>query len=331
MSKRTWGRGGVVAVSMGVIGLVAAGAAWLVRGSLPGLTYLDRVPATKWRVCQCAPDTLLTYHRPDGLAVRARVYRPDTGEARGGVLLFHGNTIKGGDRGLYRVLGRKLAAAGYLVLAPDLGGYGLSGDPLELGSVGALDLSHDTRAAVNELIRLDSEATPIYAIGHSATGVPALQLALADERVAGGVAIGPERKSPERKGNPAVVHGFWERVVQRYDALYHRRIPDWYTESDFRRSSLRNTLERLFPQLSTRRHAPVLIVEGAREDPRDLEFTRDFLDRLPSGMGTGHLVVPDAFHYMNVMGTCTLNVCVYDDRTVPMLVHELVEWFDTAS
>lgn len=331
MSAHPSRRRTIVVRTILALGVLLAGGAWLWRGSLPGLEFVRQVPPTQWRMCRCRADTVLVYNRPDDVAVSARVYRPAGASTRGGILLFHGNTIRGGEVGLFRVLGRKLADAGYLVLAPDLAGFGRSGDPFQAGSVAALRMRNDTRAAVAALVEIDSELSPIFAIGHSATGVPALELALVEDRVAGGVAIGPERKGPVRAGDRAVQHYFWERMAGRYQELYDRDIPAWFTEHDFRRMSARNTLDSLGPLLEIPGHSPIMIVSGARENAADIAFADSFLQDFGPDTDIRHLVVPHANHYMNVVGTCVAGGCVYDDRTMSVLLDAVGEWMEACA
>ena len=284
-------------------------------------------PPSDLRACRCRPDSLLAYARADGLPVVARLYRPD-GAPRRGVLLIHGNTPEGSAHPYFRVVARGLAEAGSLVLAPDLAGYGGSGDPLSLETPAALEMGLDARAAFELLRRLLGPDLPVHVVGHSRGGVPALELALGHEEVASAVAIGPSRRILERMADPVDLRQFWEREVARRRDLHGLEMPAWYGEPQFRTLMEANALEVVAPGLREAGHPPTLFVEGEEEPAEDRAYLADMVRGFAPPVE--HVVV-EGDHYSGVGYDRPWSAgpfLVYDGRAVEGLIALLRDWLD---
>ena len=119
-----------------------------------------------------------------GLRIAATLYRPKGEGKRPGILLLHGSTPEGRKLGLYRVLGRELAARGYVVLSTDHRGFGESEDPPRTDIPAALDFVGDARVAVAYLASLDGVDTRrLYMLGHSFGGDVGLTAGIDEPRV----------------------------------------------------------------------------------------------------------------------------------------------------
>ena len=117
-----------------ILGLVLLGgvSAYRYRWELRSIrARLESTSSLELRIGVFSPDRKVEIHRSGTLRLVGREYEPDE-ELKATVLLLHGNTPRGSDLAFYRVLGRRLADLGYLVVAPDFSGFGESADPFSI-------------------------------------------------------------------------------------------------------------------------------------------------------------------------------------------------------
>jgi len=133
----------------------------------------------------------VTIETADGLRLAADLYEPsDGGEGKGAVLALH---AEGGDRSCWRATGRRLAAAGISLLAPDLRGHGGSREAggADLGPRAASrdpalwkEMAADVQAGLKHLRQsLLADAKRIGIVGAGAGAGLALEAAEKDGKV----------------------------------------------------------------------------------------------------------------------------------------------------
>jgi pimeloyl-ACP methyl ester carboxylesterase len=104
----------------------------------------------------------------DGTSLAYRRYAPAGAPARGAVVLVHGSSARGASM---HPLARRLARAGYAVLAPDVRGHGASGTRGRIAYVGQLEDD------LEDLVRALDVPEPRVLAGFSAGGGFALRFA----------------------------------------------------------------------------------------------------------------------------------------------------------
>jgi pimeloyl-ACP methyl ester carboxylesterase len=281
---------------------------------------LRRVPPARIGVCRCRPDTSLQLTR-DGLRLSADLYG-HAGGPRPPILLLHGLTPYGNDLPLYRVLARRLADEGFLVLALDFAGFGGSDDPYGLASEDRLGGERDVRAALDAIDALPAAAGPVTLIGHSMGAFEAMGVGLADRRVAAVVAIGPPRRTAEILATEAGRDYHWDRIRRTYDSVYHRELPAWLTRDRFLASKARRDIEAYAGRWAAEGHVPLLLIDGTREDEKDRTYLRGYAARVRPP--ARYVTLDDADHYLN---SGRIGGLVYYDRAaMSALVGEIRAW-----
>lgn len=278
---------------------------------------LRRVPPRRLGICRCAPDSTIQFRR-DGLRLVADLYGVGP-SPRPPVLLLHGLTPYGKDLPLYHVLARRLADAGFLVLAMDFAGYGESDDPYTVGIPEALDARRDVRAAVAVLDSLPASAGLVTLLGHSMGAVEAMSVGLGDPRVGAVVALGPPRRTAEVLATPEGRDYHWNRIRRTYDSVYHHPLPKWFTREQFLNLKALRDIERYRDEWAREEHVPLLLVDGSRESSAD----REYLARYAAGVRppARYVTIPDADHYLNSGRIGEL--FYYDRAAVGELVDEI--------
>ncbi len=227
---------------------------------------------------------------PSGaLTLRADLFLPRAGGGSA-IILAHGASPLGRKHGLYLALARRLAEKGFVVLNPDLRGYGESQDPPRVAAASDLDFSSDLVAAVDYLERrLGVKA--ITVVGHSFGGGVALAAAARDARVGRVVAISPGRRAHELiLGSPAGRRHIRDRMIGEM-GLREEQFPLELAEPVIVPIIIDSYVDHPFRQ-------PVLLVDGEREDPADLRFLRDVARRMKAT--TAYVTIPGAEHYFGI-------------------------------
>jgi dienelactone hydrolase len=225
--------------------------------------------------------------------VPGTLYRPEGPGPHPGVLLLHGSTPEGRNMGLYRLMGRMLAQRGYVVLSIDHGSTG------------------DAAAGLRMLESLEGvAATGLTMVGHSGGAAVAASAGFHDPAVTRIVAIGPGVRYADR----ATTEGaYFQRRQLRYNHP-PRVLGDTFPT--------RRTIEFHMDYLARTDHKPLLLVQGAAEDHRDLEFLRQLHASMAGPAAL--LTVDGADHYMNVFNVGPL--VVYDPGAADRLLTSLDSW-----
>ena len=212
------------------------------------MRFLDNTSIFDLRACLCAPDKEITFKREDGLKVVGSLYGLNLSEKKAGILLLHGNTPVGRNLALYRIMAKKFAEWGYLIMTIDFTGFGESDDPFRLKKEEALDMDKDVDASLKYLRSLDElKGGQIYLLGHSMGAIPALRVGVQDSRVAGIIAIGPPRREAERLSDPQDRDYFWRRAQETRQKVYGKPYPLWYTKEKWLKRTMRWEMAQFIP------------------------------------------------------------------------------------
>lgn len=275
------------------------------------------------RGCLCAADRNITVRRGDGLRVSGSLYGLKHSETRGGILLLHGNTPLGRNLSLYRIMAKKLAERGYLILTIDFTGFGESDDPFHLEVQGALDRDRDVDASLEYLSSLDElNGEEIYLIGHSMGASPAMRLGAQDPRVAGIIAIGPSRRVATRMADPLDREYWWGRAQKTRRQVYGKPFPVWFTKEKWLERSMRWDIGRYLPLFSQAAHAPLLLIDGELENEKDKLYLQNYSKKLTGN--TKHITISGSDHYSNSLGVMGFHI--YDLKAMNQTVSEILQW-----
>jgi pimeloyl-ACP methyl ester carboxylesterase len=328
-----------VALALGVLlsgVLVERRYRWQLRRLLD--ERLEATGAMDVRLGFFPPDGQIEIERSGGLRLVAREYVPD-GETRATILLLHGYTPKGSGLALYRILGRRLATAGYRVVAPDFAGFGRSGDPFSIPSEGGFRTDLDVRAWLDRLAAAPRTVDrPTFIVAHSAGVSAGLPIGLEDPGVSGIAAIGPSRNVVEDMKDPEQEEYWWRRVQDTHRQVYSKDLPAWYTRQRWLAQALgegpgiamRLPMERYLPLLQVEGHRPVLLVDGERELQEDRAYLEAYYEAMAEPKDYRTLARSD--HYSNVgdlgyLGAGDLGpLAVYDREVVEATVALLDQW-----
>ena len=303
----------VVALGLGLVWREYLG--WRAGGVV---NALKRAPLHRIGVCRCAPDSILVILR-DELRLEAALYGVGAAPRRP-ILLLHGLTPHGNDLPLYRVLGRRLADAGFVVAALDFAGYGDSDDPYAAGNEQALDARRDVDAALAAIANLPQASGKVMIVGHSMGAIEALDEGLSDARVGAVAAIGPPRRTAEVLATAEGRDYHWDRIRRTYDSVYNRALPGWFTRERFLALKAQRDLERYRAGWARGGHVPLLLIDGERESLADREYLRRYAAALTDPVR--YVTIEDADHYLNSGRAGGL--LFYDREAVKSVVQEMI-------
>lgn len=284
-------------VALGLAGavlLVAALAMAASTGLGHEMGYLRRLGNGELAAVRCLP---FVKRREVELAVQGLTLRGDlygAPEARKpGIVLLHGSSVHGRRLPLYPALATELVRAGYHVLAIDLRGFGESEDPAVLADPAGWEFPADAATAVDSLIAwANVDASRIYLVGHSFGAGPAIAAAQRDRRISKVVMIGPTRRLTERflrtgAADSAYYVERWQRDMRLPDRVPYETIVE----------ILRDENVEQYADGPYETRVPVLLADGAQEDPRDLESLRGVAERM--GPIATYWTTPGTDHYLH--------------------------------
>ena len=316
-----------------ILGLVllTAVSAYRHRWELRGIwARLEATHPLDLRAGVFAPDRKVETRRSGNLRLVAGEYEPP-GDSRATVLLLHGHTPQGSNLAFYRVLGRRLAAAGYRVLAPDFAGFGESDDPFSIPYESGFSGDFDVEAWLDYLeSNPNGVDRPLFVIAHSAGVSSGMTVGLQDDLVSGIVGIGPSRRVIEDLADPARVEYWWRRNQRTHRQVYGTNFPDWYTKEiwlgealgEGTTAGLKRPMECFLPLLQVEGHNPVLLIDGEREPDKDMVYLQAYYGEMADPKDYHTLARSD--HYSNVAHVGKW--AIYDRKVVDETVSVLDEW-----
>ncbi|MCA9928682.1 MAG: alpha/beta fold hydrolase, partial [Anaerolineales bacterium] len=279
----------------------------LIGRPITTLSSLQSAVAGETAVTLALHETVITYESDD-LTITGTLYDAITDESvrQPAILLLHGSTPQGRKLGIYRMMGRELAALGYVVLTIDQRGFGQSDNPPDIRDADSFDFVTDAQNGLSYLESLpDVNTEALFLVGHSFGGDVAVSTAVIDNRIAKLVLIGPGRRYMERGGTPdAPEYGYFKRRQMRYMFLW-RAIPD----DVFQTYRMVLPLESHLDYFARLDHVPVLLVDGALESDADKDFLQTIFDDMQGEKVYRTLAHAD--HYANVANVGPL--IVYDE------------------
>lgn len=229
-----------------------------------------------------------------GLRLRGSLYLPKATGLHPGIVLTHGGTKLGRKLPLYQVLSAQLAQRGYVVLSFDFRGYGESQDPQRFDRPEDFDFIEDVKQAVTYVSSVNGvDPANIYVAGHSFGAGVVIPAGVHDSRVKGIIAIAPGRRAYELSWAPDAPgkHYPRQRIADDMEIEALRKLSVDFINPILRYVTIDTLLE--FPT-----HPPVLLLDGALEDPRDLAFLRELYAHVtpPKAYAT----IAGAEHYFGV-------------------------------
>lgn len=223
-------------------------------------------------------------------ALAGTVYRPATAGPHPAIVLAPGATPHGRAHALYVVLGRYLAARGYVVVAFDFRGHGDSKVDLGFTSLEDFDFAADVLAVDRFARTLDGvDPEHVFAVGHSRGAglvLAALARGLSVERV---VAISPPRRIPALLAAP-------EEVVAEHGARLAELMGREPFGVELTRALVRSWAVDRVLELAT--HPPLLFVDGALEEAVEKGYLESVYARLSEPKR--YLRIAGANHYFGV-------------------------------
>jgi pimeloyl-ACP methyl ester carboxylesterase len=281
-------------------------------------------------VCRCAPDSQAIISLPGGFETLAFIYDNGDPGPRPGVVVAHGNTWMGGSLSTYRLLSRRLAQEGYIVLTFDFPGFGRSDDPFGQGPssvAAAYDRTGQVDAAVDHLIKTtEVDRSNITVFGHSAGVDWAMRTGAGNPNVSKvAVMIAPPPPAEVENFAEKRVDYFTGRTAEQYRFVYGRKQPEWY------RWELTGIDERygdsVWAPYTKRGHIPILLILGERDKPRGHKSVLGEFERV---VDPKRFVLLDrADHYLNTAQS--LGLVFYDVAVARGLTNAMVFWIESSN
>lgn len=249
------------------------------------------------------------------LVLAGELYEPpDVSPPHPAILLLHGSTRWGRRLALYRLLAAELARAGYLVLAPDLRGFGDSQTPADTSSVDAWDSTKDISASLGFLESLSEvDGERLFVLGHSLGGTWAIRASEKERRVRRLVVIGPGKRI--RVSTARSLAEFRERFWRV------RNLEQAIDPSTFEQLHEATFLAAALDHFKGEGHRPILLIDGELESKASRTYLEEQFEQMTQPKK--FLRLEDSAHYLNVVGFEELgwlpgvgNLVVYDRRTM---------------
>jgi pimeloyl-ACP methyl ester carboxylesterase len=239
------------------------------------------------------------------------------------VILLHGSSDEGRKAALIQMLGKEFSESGYFVLAIDLRGFGESEGPETL-SVENFDFSKDVTGAIDYLVRNASEfkidTSRIFLIGHSFGGGVALSTLEKENRYKKLVLIGPSRRLEERffsenATDKEYLLSKWEKSLKNKYKLDYEIWKNVYMKHD---------IQRKVQILNERKDLPVFLIDGEKEDKRDLEFLRKIVSEISRPVE--YWTIPVSHHYLEVR--YQKGELIYYGDALNLFIERVNEWLN---
>ena len=293
----------------------------------------DKTALSNIRICFCKPDRdNIKIQREDGLTIIGSLYGINGKHKRPGILLLHGSTVLGRKYPMYRVLAKKLAAKGYLVLAIDFTGYGESDNPFILTTTRPLTERYkDVIAALNYFKTVNNlDRNRIYLVAHSGGTPPAFEVGSKEPLIKKIVTIGPPRRVTERLQDPRDHYGKdLSRMTREYRQIYGEQLPAYYTYQVYLQDFLHLDMTNYIGYFSSSSHKPILLIDGELEDPKDKIYLRDYHQSLTEPKQ--YVTIANSDHYMNMNGERSLKSIFFDKDVADRHTEAISEFLEDKS
>ncbi len=250
----------------------------------------------------------------DGFELVADLYTPNSSPPFPAIVFVHSSHRFGRNEPLYKLFSRKFRDKGYVVLAPDLRGFGDSEDPV-VDTVEIWDSTNDVIAAVDYLLAQDNvNPSEIYTVGHAWGSNFALSAGLKDQRIKKAALVGPPRRTF------TLLEKQKERFTKRFSR--NRKLERILPYSLYKQIVNRVVIDHYLPALTFKGHIPVMLVEEEFADQADKDFLKEYYNTM----------VPPKFfyqqknigYYFNTMGMRLF--IVYDGRSIGETVNAIDRW-----
>ena len=256
----------------------------------------------------------------DGVVITAGVYRPRSSGPAPAVVIQHGSYPWGRKAGLVRLLGSRLAAHGYLVIAPDARGFGDTSDPVDPDDPESWRTAPDLDRVINYL--LDTEAVDpanVFVLGHSMGANHALEGGLANPRVKALILVGPGRFI--RQEDLRVPK--WERARFSADRGLSDPIPVEAALFAYSLGNIRNLAET---ELAKEDHKPILLIDGEKEGQAKLDYLGEIVRKIEGPVE--YETLPDTGHYCGVRSFYGSDTVYYQPRMFDPFFSVLLDFLD---
>lgn len=257
--------------------------------------YRELQPITGWRQIRKPP----TFNRqilsipslhPSDLTLVADLWKPESeSDIYPAILILHGSSSRGRRHCLVQMLANKFLENGWIVLTPDMRGFGKSENPRAIHEPENWRIANDISRCLDFFYKLANvDKQRIFVLGHSMGAANALEGALDDSRVSGIVLIGPPRYL---SSNGAT---FWRRV--RFSAV--RDLSEVISEKVVAESINSGDISRYAREGQLKNSIPILLIDGKLEKETEHCFLKEVFHRLSAS--SEYHTVPGVGHYCGV-------------------------------
>ncbi len=302
-----------------VVAVVGISQSYTFRNEIKQLRYLTNVHSFSSLHCLQLDRSTQVHFKSDQLTITGDLYPPASGVPSPCIILLHGSSLNGRKLPLMQVMAAKFQQMNFMVLNIDLRGYGESDDPPALTSPKDFNFAADVIHAIDFLSKQPlADTSRIFLIGHSFGAGVALAAMQRDKRIKKLVLIGPPRRLRERffQDNSPDREYFLKRWQKDMQLSYPLPYDLWqavYQPLD---------IENYLAKLSEAGHIPIMFIDGAKEDPADLQFLRRITSQIAPPVT--YWTVPDTDHYLNT-GFFFSRVC-YDSKIIGTLISHIRNW-----
>ena len=306
----------------------------ILKGRIDSFSRLaDKTALSNIRICFCKPDRdNIKIQREDGLNIIGSLYGINGKHKRPGILLLHGSTVLGRKYPMYRVLAKKLAAKGYLVLAIDFTGYGESDNPFILTTTRPLTERYkDVIAALNYFKTVNNlDRNRINLVAHSGGTPPAFEVGIKEPLIKKIVTIGPPRRVTERLQDQDPRNHYYgkdlSRMTSEYRQIYGEELPAYYTYPVYLQDLLHLDMTNYIGYFSSSSHKPLLLIDGDLEDSADQIYLRNYYQNITEPKQ--YITITNSDHYMNIQNERSNKLMFYDQATVNKHTRAISEFLE---
>ena len=287
------------------------------------IEILGKIPISNIKLCVCTPTKTHVLPSPDGLKIVIDEYLPTNKQIIGNIIIIHGHTDLGGRLGIYRILAKNLAAAGFATYVPDLPGFGRSDDPFTLRHDQPRDNTEDV-ITVTQYVQhqnlSNNKMTSI--IGHSRGSTYILKAFPNLKDISSIVLIGPPRRVSSLAQKPKSVEKAWRRSQDTRKKVYGKDFPDWYSRTKWRKNFLDMDITKHLSPFKLPNHIPLTFIEGESEPKKDRDYTKSVVNTLNAPIS--YHLIKDADHYINTIHFGS--VVIYDSQKIKETIKYISEF-----